>query len=90
MSRADSQRVCFEASTVDELVRKCRKFIGEAEQTVLHVSYGDTSANAWPLPSWAPKGSRWAVRHAPPALLGPDGKEIAVNWVAGTPQKPKR
>lgn len=72
---------------MEELVRKCRAFIGQSATTIAQ-PYGSTAANTWPVPSWAPKGSRWVPRLTNPMLLGPDGHEVAINWVAGTAQKP--
>jgi hypothetical protein len=90
VSRAERARVVFEADTLDELVRKCKAFIGQNSPASTAVAlYGATTTNTWPIPSWAPKGSKWTPRQTLPMLVGPDGKEIAISWVAGTPQKPK-
>jgi hypothetical protein len=92
VSAAERVRVVFEADSLDELVRKCESFIVKNRPPVLAAavsSYGATAANTWPVPSWAPKGSKWVPRNAAPMLLGPDGREIGVNWVAGTAQKPR-
>ena len=92
MSRADRAKVVFEADTMDDLVRKCQAFIGQHRTTPVVAAqvYGASSANTWPVPTWSPKGSRWVPRQTLPMLVAPDGKEVAVTWVAGTPQKPKQ
>jgi len=74
---------------MDDLVRKCKAFIGRNQASVTAPAYGCVAPNTWPVPAWSPKGSRWKPRLTFPMLVGPDGKEVPVTWVAGTPQKPK-
>lgn len=83
------QRVVFEGATIAEIVAKCRRFIGEAERPA-PPTFGSRSANTWLVPSWAPSGSRWLTAQRPPVLVAPDGEEVHVQWVAGTPQKPRK
>lgn len=83
-----TQRITFEGETLDELMRKCRAFIGMNSSIVPIVGTGQV-ANTWPIPSWAPKGSKWIVKTTPPLLIGPDANEVQISWVAGTAQKPR-
>ena len=79
-------RVVFEGASTGELVRKCKAFVAEQETPALLSKW---AASAWPVPSWAPPGSRWEYRQALPVLRAPTGRFVAVEWVAGTAQKPK-
>ena len=83
-------RIVFEAETVEDLVRQCKAFIGANGPSAPSVKFGTASAiNTWPVPSWAPSGSRWIVKTNPPLLIGPAGEDVAVRWVAGTAQRPR-
>lgn len=85
---AKPHRIVFEGLTVADLVRQCKAFIGESEP-VQRQTFGTASVmNTWPVPSWAPKGSKWFATSAPPTLHGPDGSIVPVRWSSGTAQKP--
>ena len=70
--------VTFTADTYARMQAKVREFFGAALSS---------NVTGWQVPNWAPKGSKWVSR--PPKLLGPDGREVQGDWIAGTPQRPK-
>ena len=77
-------QITFTADTLTDLVAQIRAFIGDAPATP--TSAPATAPTGRQVPDWAPAGSRWLATPGAPALIGPDGKPIPIDWSGGIPR----